>query len=164
MKRPKATDEQKAEFNNEMARCVDQMVKALYLPGATVNYTGDTGKHDQLPISDGGDRQGFVDIAIARLVEALWRLGFDTVGSCERDNLDLSYVQFVSAERGGDWFKALLDRNQVNYKEQTSNLPITIKDFTVSFTAISVWFHVSQLDRVTVAVEGEARRAAKRTT
>jgi len=58
----------------------------------------------------------------------------------------------------------LLDRNQVNYKEQTSNLPITIKDFTVSFTAISVWFHVSQLDRVTVAVEGEARRAAKRTT
>ena len=155
---PRAVEDAACQTNEQMLAIA---IRNFYLaPNYDIYSMKPTGEHSQIPVEVGW-RRGHVDEEIAELIAETWRLGLDTIGSCQSRPVGdkfagLAYIGFfrlADAECFHGWLAS-------------AGIPSTLKEVKCSFartagpadqtkdildfTSANVLFAPSYIDQINV--------------
>jgi hypothetical protein len=146
----------------EDLRSIAELVRRAVENPAMYEYlTGrDFEKYHEKRVIEVSGQRGDIDVEIIPLIEELWRRGFVTTASCQGGGGTPAYIQFLSAQAGGDWFaEAMRDAGlAVTVSPHTLGFPIPIEDgavlckVNVELVAVNATFHPDLMRAVTEAV------------
>jgi len=131
-----------------------QAVDAFYQhPLDAIYSVKPKGEHPQVFVQV-GHRMGNVDEKVAPLIRELWRLGFDTIGSCQAGRTGKGYLGFPFAPQGNAFHKILSDAGLYSVAEQKtvsigrrSSLNASPEDKMI-FESVNVSFASDDIGRI----------------
>jgi hypothetical protein len=102
-------------------------------PDYSVYSIQPTGDHEQVEIQL-HHRRASVDKGIAQVILGMWRLGFDTLGSCERRKSGKAYVSLPVPGHAEECHKILQSKNicsELRLKDKTMKVNNAGKNYTI---------------------------------
>ncbi len=140
----------RAEINEQRAL---QAISRFYLsPDCSIYSNPPTDEHHQVFI-ECGDRRACVDEGIAPLIQAIWKLGLETLGSCQERPSGKAYVGFPLGKQGGLFHKKLIEAGIDSQCEQ-KKFSIRNRDSgeTIEIDAANVMFSPEDIPRIVKVV------------
>jgi hypothetical protein len=146
----------KAENDRKLAAAMRTFYET---PDYSIYSKPPTDNHPQ-KLVEVGHRRGHVDENIAPLIEGLWKLNLDTIGSCEQLNSGKAYVGFPFQDHA-KWFEGVLNKAGIECSYTAKSMGIGSKSATGEVTdaltldTASVKFPSEALLQAIAAVEAE---------
>jgi hypothetical protein len=146
-------DEAKAETGR---RLLTQSVNAFYRsPNYSIYTVQPTDKHPQVQIQV-GHRAAGVDERLGPLIQEVWRLDLDTLGSCQEAKAGQAWIGFPIAEHGDTFHRVLTQAAIPSTTERRighiahSDRP----DEKIEYEQVNVFFASADIERITNHVRG----------